>query len=54
MLVGVFDGHGNDMCAEFCKQNFAAIMKQEIGKNIGTQTALRNTLRLLDQKWEHG
>ena len=58
IIVGVFDGHGNDMCAKFCQANFQRIFLTEFGKlsNVVTSPILQSTLictfKILDNEFK--
>jgi len=52
LLAAVFDGHGNDLCAQFCIEQLAPIVKEQLTKtDRPSETVLKRSMRLLDDKW---
>ena len=46
VIVAVFDGHGNDLCAQFGKDNFVRCFKSNLEKHkLSTGEALKKAVR---------
>lgn len=60
VIIGIFDGHGNDICSNFCKSNFQEIFQLELEKinkempltPVKFKTILTNTFISLDAKFK--
>jgi serine/threonine protein phosphatase PrpC len=46
IILGIFDGHGNDICAKFCRDNFQRVFTTEFSKfsNVVSSLILKTTL----------
>lgn len=58
-ILGIFDGHGNDTCAQFCQNNFLKLFEMELAKTTATQATpeefkhvLVETFKKLDNEFE--
>lgn len=52
VLAAVFDGHGNDLCAQFCIEKLTSIVAKQLAKtDRPSETVLKRSMRLLDDKW---
>lgn len=53
VLVAVFDGHGNDLCATFARDNFKRFLERNLKKfKLKMSDALKKTIKDLDEAFE--
>jgi serine/threonine protein phosphatase PrpC len=48
-LYAVFDGHGGDFVAEFCRRNILTVLSNELEKTTNIHNALHDTFIILDK-----
>ena len=54
-FIAVFDGHGNDLCAKFCIEQFGSIVEQQFAQtNKPSEGVLKRSMKMLDDKWDTG
>ena len=55
VLTAVFDGHGNELCAQFCVDHFARIVETELAREgVAAESVLTRAMQALDDEWELG
>merc|ERR1712037_233433 len=49
VLVAVFDGHGNDLCATYARDNFKRFLQRNLKRKLKMPAALKKTITDIDQ-----